>query len=159
MGQAAPNARFLEKQLAIYEEQPEEWKGKHDAALRCLDFETLLSFAISLAEQIHRFDESWRLMLYKGLVTANERINEVIDGSYRRWLKPRDRLLQRLEQFEKEGFEVRGAAEFRSTCREVEGILTPDPDFFSDQALVQLRDEAIDAQHNGQTIDIRELSD
>jgi len=49
------------------------------------------------------------------------------------------------------GFEVRGTSDFRLNCEAVRGILVEDELFFADDALANLRDEAIDEHRRGRT--------
>ncbi len=142
-----------EERTQRYEEQPEQWKQDHDAAMRCFDFEGLLALGLSLFDFINRVDEAWRVKVYRGLVPYDATMDQVIEGLYRVWLRPCDRLHARLAELEKH-FDVKGASEFRAACREVQGILTRDDEFFTGDRLAELRDEAVEDHRAGSTEDM-----
>jgi hypothetical protein len=155
---AQESLRRYENRSARYEEQPERWKQDHNAAMHCFDFEGLLAFGLSLFDFINRIDEAWRIKVFRNLVPYNPTVDEGIEELYHLWLKPCDRLLVRLSELEKY-FDVAGAKEFRSACREVQGILTEDEEFFAHDQLVRLRDEAVEANRRGEVEEMRSLGD
>jgi hypothetical protein len=161
-GEAIQNARDslrrYEEQTEQYGEQPEQWKQDHEAAMRCLDFEGLLAYGLSVFDFINRIDEAWRIKVYRNLVPYKPEVDKLIDELYHWWLRPCDRVMAQLVALEKH-FDVEGGKEFRSACREVQGILTRDEDFFRHGRLTQLRDEAVDANRRGEAEEMRSMGD
>ncbi|HKI35497.1 MAG TPA: hypothetical protein VKA46_26815 [Gemmataceae bacterium] len=155
---AQESLQRYEKRSERYSQQPEQWKQDHEAAMCCFDFEGLLAFGLSLYDYINRIDEAWRVKVYRNLVPHDPAVDKVIEELYRGWLKPYDRVLARLSALEKH-FDVAGAKEFRSACREVQGILTPDEEFFIHDRLARLRDEAVDANRRGEAEEMRSIGD
>jgi hypothetical protein len=153
---AQESLQRFERRTERYAEQPEEWKQDHDAAMRCFDFEGLLAFGLSLFDFINRIDEVWRVKVFRGLVPYDPASDEVIGDLYRWWLRPCDRILARLSELEKH-FDVEGSKEFRSACREVQGLLTRSADFFTHERLARLRDEAVDANRRGESEEMRSI--
>ena len=148
------------EQLERYEKSSESWKEDHEAAQRCLDFEGLLAYGVSLVRFIDAIDLAWRTKVLQKQLPHDAKMEEAIDCLYRGWLYPRERMTKRLESFEEQGFLVSGADEFRQACREVKGILTPDGEFFAgNDALLRKQDEAVEAHGRGETVELRELSD
>lgn len=137
----------------------EGWKKEHNEAVKCLEFEEILVFGVSIYEFLNRLDEMWRLKVHKKQVEHDPKIDEAIERLYEAWLAPCDMVTARLDSFENAGYEVAGAKEFRSACREVKGLLTADSDFFRHQNLLTLRYEAIEEHRAGKSVELAELSD
>src|SRR5262249_40884183 len=116
---------------------------------------------ISTFQRINRADESFRSAIFRGKCPPNAptEVDEVIELLYRSWADTSSILLQRLGELEREGFEATGADEFRSCCRELQGILTEDREFITSDRLAALRDDAIDAHRRGDVTEIRNLND
>jgi len=161
---SGPNHTIVEAQesLARYERKTdyyeEHWKQDHQEAMRCFDFEEVLAFGLSLYDYLNRIDEAWRAKVHRQLISYDAEFDRLIEELYRLWLKPCDRILNRLTSFEKH-FEVEGAKEFRAACREVKGLLTPDEEFFSQDRLVRLRDEAVAANLRGDVEEMKGVAD
>ncbi|MBI1902001.1 MAG: hypothetical protein HYS13_12935 [Planctomycetia bacterium] len=102
---------------------------------------------------IVRLDERWRRDVYRAKVEYSPTDAEAIHQLFVDWHRPCAKVLDQLEAFERAGLDVKWAREFRARCREAEGILTPDARFFADDALVRLRDEALDQHKEGQTLE------
>jgi hypothetical protein len=145
--------------LLEFDRQTERWNADSKAAERCIRLELRLAIGILQYNMLNRIDEVWRTYVLRGAVEYSVKMDEQIGDLYRLWYKSCARLLPHLAACEKEGFVVEGAMEFRSACREAEGILTPDDVFFSADALVELRDEAIEANRRGETAEIKSIGD
>lgn len=135
--------------LEDYGEQVGDWNAAQERATHCLEFELLLAHGLSLLGQVNSIDEKVRLKIFQGDVEYDARFDDLLTNFYQSWLGPRDKLLRELQSLEQEGFPVERAEEFRAACREVEGILTADDEFFTGDELVTLRDEAIDEHRAG----------
>lgn len=135
--------------LEDYGEQVEDWNNDHERALHCMEFELLLGHGLSLLSQVNTIDEKIRLKMFREEIEYDARFDDVLENYYKWWLKPCDKLLKELNLLEQEGFSIERAGEFRAACREVQGILTVDNQFFSGNALTDLRDQAIDEHRAG----------
>lgn len=151
--------------ICQYDKQSEDYDHPfkmedHETAMECLDFEGFLAFGLSLVRFVDRFDLAWQSKVRKGLIPPQKEIEDLVDAMYKAWMHPCDRVMKRIEEFEKEGFQVSGAEDFRLACREVKGILTPDEDFFAgNDQLVRLQEEAVAANQRGETVELKEFSD
>ncbi len=118
-------------------------------------FEALLQRGILCFDMVTKLDEDWRAAVLKEPTEYTKEMSDRLRNLYRIWSRPCPSVLERLTQFERAGFTVKCAEEFRSRCREAEGILTSDAEFFADDELVDLRDRAIDQHRQGQTVEFR----
>ena len=135
----------VSNRVTAFREEVESWKTDHDLAMKCMDFESLLQAGLSVLDAIHSIDERCALAVRSGQAIADDDIQEAITRLYEDWSVPCARVLQKLPEFEHAGYAVKYAPEIRAASREVAGILTKDADFFVGDAIVDLRDEAIDA--------------
>jgi hypothetical protein len=151
--------QLIRDRLKLYRGHSEAWKDDHDLATACFELEELVATGIDAVDAINRADEWLRSRVASGKAKYDAIQDARIDALYQQWMHGSDRVIALLDQFEKKGFEVRGAEQFRRSYREVQGILTPDEKFFAHHSLVKLRDEAVDAHRRGETVEIKELSD
>jgi hypothetical protein len=147
-------SELVRREIELYRQVSEAWKADHDAAIACYDFHDLLGKGIAAFESISRYDEEFRRRVFAGQPFDAE-LNKQILELYRMVSEPCQDILDTLARFERAGFKVDSAERFRSCCRELEGILSEPRDFFSDDSLVKMRDEAIDANRRG---DVSEYS-
>lgn len=145
--------QFVERELSLYVEASEQWKQDHTQAMACYTFEDLLERGVLVYRVIVNADEHWRADVAAGRKPYEKSVDEALREAFQFWLRPYAFIADRLEYFEKSGFEVKHAREFRSCAREVLGILTPDDQFFVDDELVKLRDKAIDDHRSGNCIE------
>ena len=150
--------RMVRDRLESYRKHSESWEVTHDEAMACFEFEGLLALGIDAFEAINRADEWLRSRVASGKAKYDAVETAKIEALYQQWMQASDVILEMLAEVEKQ-FEVCGAEEFRRCYREVQGILTPDEEFFAHDSLVKLRDEAIDSHRRGETVEIKELSD
>lgn len=129
------------------------WKADHRAAMVCYEVEETIALGNRVFDAIVAFDENWRRQVSRGELPFSPVLDSFIQALFRRWYVPCSGVLAAIENLRREGFAVKGAAEFLQRCREAEGILTPDAEFFSDDQLVQLRDEALDQHLRGETLE------
>lgn len=137
--------RAVRTKLDAYEDEYELWKADHDLAMRYFDFCDHVAEGIKLYRGICRLDEHWREeVLSKRLEHDPDftgRISELFTKVSRLMRQTRDTLLP---EFERQFAVVDKADEFRACCKELEDIHTSDADFFNHDALVDLRDAALD---------------
>lgn len=130
----------------------EGWKKDHDEAIDCYDLEDFLGTGVRVAEGLAIMDEQYRARVFAGKAEFDPKYNELFMETYRFLTDAYQEFLGTIERFEKQFGKVKNAEEFRSRLREMQGILTPDSEFFGD-GLVPLRDAAVDANLGGGTIE------
>lgn len=135
-----------QRQIDLIDEQ---WKANNIDAMSCWDFEDFLCLCTEAFSRIGRQEDGWRRCIYDEQVVYSQDAEKVFLGLYRDWLCVCKNLVLPLKHFENKGFIVCYANLFRSCIREAEGILTPDDKFFASDALVSLRDDAIDECQRG----------
>jgi hypothetical protein len=138
-------------QLSVIDEQ---WKRNHVNAMEYRDFEEWLAFGIETLERLFRFDEGWRGDVLSGAVPYDPDLDADIRKSFEQWLTTSRVAASHIPQFEQRFGPVEYAAKFRQYIRMVESVLTPDEQFFSDEALVAARDQAIEEHSRGVTEDL-----
>ena len=148
---------LVERQLEAYDREIEQWRQDHDAAMQCRDFELLLKLGIDVYETLGRIDTAVSAAALRG--ERGEADLVAVDDLYRIWLSLAEAVERRLDEFEQAGFRVEFAETFRTARREVQGVLTPDADFFRDDnladvRLADVRDAAIDSHRRGETDDL-----
>lgn len=137
--------------IGSYKSEAEEWKRNHHEAIQCYDFEDFLQVGIGLFHAITEFDERHRGRVLAGDVEFDPGHSHEIRSAYTWWLEPCDDITAHLTMLRQKFGDVKNAEEFLSLCREARGIVTDDVEFFSNEALVALRDEAIDEHKAGMT--------
>lgn len=131
----------------------ESWQPDHAKAMACRDLEDWLIVGIGLFDAITTFDERHQLRVFSNDIPFDADHASIIKNAYRWWLGPCDAIDAEITQLEKADFEVDHAQVFRSKCREAKGILTEDAEFFNSEALIALRDEAIDEHRAGNSLE------
>jgi hypothetical protein len=143
-------ARLLQDQLKLAESQAEAWKADYEDARDCHVLEFLLRTWLRLLEDIEDLDNKVRLLVLRGEAEVNA--EDAAADFYQHWFQAATKtLLPFLTHMEEKGYQVERAVEFRNAYREVQGILTPDGEFFSGEQVAGLRDKAIDAHRRGET--------
>lgn len=139
----------VKNKVQTYQEESEKWKTGHDQAMDCLEFELHLLFGNSVYKAINFIDEHVRSIWRNGKKPYCKETDDTIFQLYQQWFGVGKEMEARLLAFEKEGFVVQHSKPFRKALREVSGILQDDAEFFSDEKLVKLRDEAIEQHRRG----------
>jgi hypothetical protein len=138
----------------VYREESDLWKRDHALAMAYYNFQDFLEFGINLFDSITKIDEDWRLRVLKHEFKYDPVTAKKILGLYETWLEPCAEI-ERIALFLEQTFgNLANAAEFQLRCREARGIVTPDEQFFVGDALVNLRDEAIEENCKGETFDV-----
>ena len=99
---------------------------------------------------MNRLDEALRLRAFRGELEYSAEIERAFLEALQWWSEPCDHALECLQYFEDQGFVVANAGEFRAACSEVRGMLAGDADFFSGDALANLRDDAKESFRRGE---------
>jgi hypothetical protein len=142
---------LVRRNISFYRAQSES-----SEATRAL--EELLALAVFTFERLARIDDEWHSEGYKGRPYDPD-VDAALSTIYQDWFEISQRTLRSLEEAEASGQKLEGAVEFRKCYREAQGMLTPDDKFFTDEALVRARDQAIDEHRRGETIEMREIGD
>ena len=146
--------RLLWRKIFAYQDEMEFWKVEHEAAMAFFRFDDFLADGVTLFEAITRVDETWRARVLEGLAPYEPAVADQIKHAYRWWLESCEAVESQLAEFEKEFGPTENGGKFRQCLVEARGILTPDEEFFSGDALVKARDAAIDAYRKGETDDL-----
>lgn len=142
----------------------EEFEGKASAICNLSDpdverLESTLLFGCSLALMIDYVDHRWRMETLSGKEPYDVNQESAIQSYYRDWLRGAGGILVSLDRAESRGHSVKNSDLFRRCYRENQSALTPDSEFFAGDALVRLRDDAIDAHREGRTVELHEIGD
>jgi hypothetical protein len=153
-----PDVRFshIGRHLDVYEEP---WQREHDQVKECFRLEDRLAEGVSVFQLISRIDENWHTHVSKNPSDYDADVEKAIARLYERWLRAAKADLEQIELMEGRYGTVQGADEFQRCCSEAEGLLTSDAVFFSDDALIDLRDNALDGHRRGDTTEMKDLSD
>lgn len=126
------------------------------AADACADFEYKLQKGLCIYRALNRLDENLRLQALKGEIEYTAEIADGFRRIFALWHEPCGVALKSLQYFEDRGFVVENANEFRAACIEVTGMLAGDAEFFSGNALADLRDEAVESFRRGECEEMKE---
>jgi hypothetical protein len=135
------------RQIDIIDEQ---WKENHLEAMSCWAFEDLLRLCVETFERIGRHDEGWRSSVFRGELPYSYEEEENLLALYADWKDVCEHFLVPLSSFEARGYVIECAERFRSCIGEAHGISTPDAEFFVGDAMVDLRDKAIEDNRRGE---------
>ena len=148
---AIDESELVRREIELYVDTSNFSIGDHEEALKCFDFQELLTKGVLAFSAICRLDERFREKVLSDPSKYTPAFDEFVLQLYRLWHSPCESLLQKLEEFEQLGYAVECGDDFRKCCREAVGILTADQEFFNGDALVALRDAALDDHEKGQT--------
>ena len=151
MSKSSSAFKVVRSAIGSFKIEADEWKWDHDAAMKCYEFEDFLLVGIALFDAITQFDERHRARVLSGEIEFDPDHSELVREAYKWWLEPSGSIAAHIAKLRAQYGEVKNAEKFLSLCREAKGILTDDAAFFSGDALVALRDEAIDEHRAGKT--------
>ena len=137
--------RVVREKVVGYQVEYEAWTTDYNAVMLYYDFRDWLESGIKLYRNICLLDENWRI----AVLTKKIEHDTDFAGDLRELFVKMARLLCRtrdtlLAHYEDEYGDVEHAEDFRRCCNELTDMLTPDADFFNHDALVDLRDAALD---------------
>jgi len=147
--------RNARRQVSGYVGESKDVMRRHAEAMDCWDCEDVLQLGIDAFDWLNRADEAIRRDINSGRLEYDPRIDRALKSLYARWLKPCPFAEQWIAVQEARGFTVRNAARFRVCCEEARAIVDDD-DVLDNDAIVELRDEAIDAYRKGETVEFGE---
>jgi len=160
-------ASFVEKRVDNYQnlqqEVQEPWKRDHDVAMACFEAQELLIEGHQIYEAIHRYDEAWRLRIFRKQCDYDVATEYRLKAVLSRWYAVSLKLLQNFARLEAEcrdrGFDVAHAGQLRRNIEECASMLTPSEQLFDTERFAALKDAAIDEHLAGGSVEIRRLSD
>lgn len=103
-----------------YSENAEAWKPDHDLAMACVRFEDLLQTGIESLREIEACHQGWQEQVLSGQHEPDLAMDQAIWDMYAWWLRPRQRVKRELRFFERQGFTVEHAAEFRDALQKLQ---------------------------------------
>lgn len=112
-----------------YSENAEAWKPDHDLAMACGRFEDLLRTGIESLREIVAYHQVWQEQVLSGQHEPDLAMDQAIWDMYAWWLRPWQRVKRELRFFERQGFKVEHAAEFRDALQKLQddrkGLVRP----------------------------------
>jgi hypothetical protein len=109
------------RQLEVYEEA---WKADHEEVQRRLwQFEDNLAMGLGLYKFIYSRYVNWWDRVARGRETYDATEEDAFEARFAWWLRPCQRVTDKLEQLEQEYGTVEGGALFRRYCLEARQIL------------------------------------
>jgi hypothetical protein len=142
---------LAQSKARVYRDEVELWKTDHEQAMLFFAFEDVVADGIRVFELVNRLDETIRTRLYQNDRECGAESLAAIDTIYDLLRRACGAIEDVLPSVEADFGAVRNAEKFRSVCHELRCMQIPDEEFFADDALVQLRDEAIDQYRGGET--------
>ena len=116
--------------------------------------EEILALGIFVFDRIGHTDELSKAAIFAGKLPYDPAQEKETEELYRQWADIAKTCLTLLGLAEGNAIPAAGAARFRDCYNEVQGILTPDEDFFQDDALVEVRDRALETHRRGESTDM-----
>ena len=144
--------RLIRDRVDALQDQCDLWRQEYQTAQLYFDWRDLLHEGVELYCDVCRLDENWRRDVYRG-APYGEEFAQRIGDLFRRLGRAMFAIEKDLVPLYEREHGTHGAEEFRKCCRELRGILTPDTEFFDDDALAALRDQALDQMAGGQGIE------
>ena len=112
-----------------YSENAEAWKPDHDLAMACGSFEDLLLKGIESLLEIVSWHQGWQEQVLSGQHEPDLAMDQAIWDMYAWWLRPWKRVKRELRFFERQGFTVEHASEFRDSLQKLlddrKGLVRP----------------------------------
>lgn len=104
-------ARFYSEAVAA-----EQWKRDHNEAEGCYRLEMHLALGLRLFDLFEECEREWKEGVASGDIKPTKKDIELINGLWERWNAPCEHVEQIVEHFEKLGYEVDRADDFRFCC-------------------------------------------
>ena len=110
--------------------------------------------ASALFAEISQLDLDWHDLMRDGVTPWSEPEYERLGDLFADWAEAGKVLLSAVESSACGGLD-----QLRTNLRTVEGIMTPDDEFFVHPKFVELRDLALEAAERGETVEFEEMGD
>lgn len=142
--------RLIREKVDSYEDEYDLWKADHKLAMLYFDFCDLLRDGLELYRDICRLDENWRRMVYRDEIPYDPDMAAKIAELFPRLGRMLFSIESDLLPFFAKNYGVEDGEEFGKYCNELRGVLTKDSHFFDHDALIKLRDDAVDEYARGE---------
>jgi hypothetical protein len=156
MGMDSLSLRTARLHVHNYTGESDDLIQRHAEGIDCRDCEDFLQLGIDAFKWLGRADHVIRSAVYRGLAEYDPSLDVALAALYAEWLKPCTLAEGWIAQQEARGFRVDNLAEFRACCEEVRAIVEAHEGTLENDALVELRDDAIDAHRKGETLELWE---
>jgi len=147
-----PSGALAKKMLSAYTEI-ESWKFDHDVAMDHLDMEETIAWGNRLFQGLSESEAIWHAHVLEGKIDFAQTEVDEIKANYRAWLVASEGLLHLVKKLEACGREVSGAADFRANCAKARALLKSDDEFSPSEAVIELRDRALEEHRAGRCND------
>jgi len=151
MTQPRSRIRYAEKEISRFRDDVEDWKRDHHQVQACWAYEDLVAKANFLYTRIIDLDQDIRESFLLQGCEFNPELDRDLSNILSNWLAASLEILPHVGALEKEYSGLDGGDDFRRNVKEAQSILTPDSEFFVGDALIELRDQAVDAHRSGLT--------
>jgi hypothetical protein len=115
--------------------------------------------ALARFRLVSQIDDAWHANMSDGLIEYDQADDDELLGYFRDWLATAETIAKRLECAAAEEIPDEAAREFHDCLVEARGVLTPDSEFFTGEALDRLVDAALEAHRRGETVEMHDISD
>ena len=151
--QPATDIEFAEREVGRLREELESWKQALDQLDECWPGEELVVKANVLFGRIMDLDTDIQEGVLEGRIPHDPRLDAQVGDLLKQWLDTSLPLVLRIDRGGRgpDQEAVEANAGFREKIGQARMILTPDPDFFRDDRLIDLRDAAIEAHRSSLT--------
>ena len=141
----------FELSVRLYARRASGWKAQHIEAQACFDLEEHLALGVSLFDLLRDGEDTWHRRVLEGKIAYNPRHHEGWRRVIGLWAQPCEGLERAVGAFEKRGFAVEGAEEFRRRCDEARWRLADPGELFNHPEFDVLRDAALADHRAGHT--------
>jgi len=103
-----------------YSVNAEAWKPAYDQAMACGQLEDLLLAGVRSLHEITAYHHGWEEQVLSGQHEPDLAMDQAIWDMYAWWMRPCTRIKRELRFFERQGFTVEYAAEFRDSLENLQ---------------------------------------
>ena len=145
--------RTARNRIRDYQDESTDLMNKHAEAMDCRDCEAFLQLGIDAFRWLARADEMIRASVYGSVREYDSELDVAIATLYAEWLRPCDFAEAWIARQEERQFRVDNLEEFCRCCSEVRAIVEANEGLLANDALVELRDQAVDMHRRGETLE------
>jgi hypothetical protein len=139
--------------VRYYNDESANLLERHAEAMDCRDCEDLLQLGIDAFHWLGRADQATRAAVYRGQAEYDPSFEVALATLYAEWLRPCVYADRWAAVQEKRGFHVENLDKFRQCCEEVRAIVEANAGLLvQSDAMIELRDNAIDSHRKGETV-------
>ena len=129
----------------------EDWQVAYERMQGCWALEDIIDKANHLHGRILALDMTIQRLVAGAPDDYDPAVDSKLRDVLRQWFEVSRGMLGAVDDFERESGTLEGTGAFRENVKEAGAILTPDDAYFDSDALVELRDRAIDDHRAGLT--------